>query len=369
MEKIKILSRQTICFAVVLLIGLGVLAFFSFWHSASPISPHFNAAVIVQPAPPAGRAGSLPFVTGANWAPDTILWSARSEHSALSFNNKLWVMAGHLDDSPQSSRNDVWSSSNGTLWNLVASHAGWGPRYGIASTVFNGKMWILGGYCFPACSGQNITNEVWSSSDGVTWTQSQQAPPWPARFDSSALTYNNKLWIMGGNTFGGFLNDVWSFDGLTWTQATSSAAWSPRVYPAVAVNNGKMWLPGGAGAGGDLNDVYSSTDGMTWAQATSNPGWTARVGLALLSFQNKLWVMGGVDNCGQPYGCQLYRNDVWSSSDGISWAQVTPHAEWGGRSLFGAVVHNNAMWVLGGYTYDNSISNSPFTRADVWHSP
>jgi len=176
---------------------------------------------------------------------------------------------------------------------------------------------------------------------------------------------------MGGSAYNGTIfNDVWyTSDGNSWTQATASAAWTPRNLMGAAVNNGKMWISGGATAGNPgLNDVYSSTDGAVWTQVTSSAGWTPRSGHGMLVYNNELWVMGGIEyTCA--FNCTAYKNDVWSSSDGNSWTQVTAAAQFPVRTEFGAVVHNNELWVMGGSTWDFTISISPFTRADVWHSP
>jgi len=55
-------------------------------------------------------------------------------------------------------------------------------------------------------------------------------------------------------------------------------------------------------------------------------------------------------------------NDVWCSSDGVQWEQVTGKAP-GIAYWFSAVVYRDRMWVLGGW------SNNPSKNwGDVWHS-
>ncbi len=54
-------------------------------------------------------------------------------------------------------------------------------------------------------------NDVWSSSDGVVWNQEASSSAWTARKSFSVLDYKNRMWIVGGDTtaykFG--TNDVW----------------------------------------------------------------------------------------------------------------------------------------------------------------
>ena len=92
-----------------------------------------------------------------------------------------------------------------------------------ASVVFNNKMWVLGGR-----DESSNKNDVWSSSDGINWTQATANAPWTARQEYTSVVFNNKMWVLGGYD-GSYKNDVWSSsDGVNWTQATANASlvWS-----------------------------------------------------------------------------------------------------------------------------------------------
>jgi hypothetical protein len=172
------------------------------------------------------------------------------------------------------------------------------------------------------------------------WTQVTDSAPWSVRYYSSAVVFNNKLWIMGGQSTSR-KNDVWSSsDGITWTEETAAAGWSARIEHSSVVFNNKMWVMGGYD-GSRRNDVWSSSDGITWTQETAAAGWSARQIFTATVFNNKMWVMGGYDG-------SLDKNDIWSSSDGITWAQETAAAEWAGREGHTSVVFNNKLWVIGG---------------------
>ena len=47
-------------------------------------------------------------------------------------------------------------------------------------------------------------------------------------------------------------------------------------------------------------------------------------------------------------------NDVWYSSDGITWTEATASAAWSARCLHNAVVYDSEVYVMDG-TYDNGI--------------
>jgi hypothetical protein len=109
-----------------------------------------------------------------------------------------------------------------------------------------------------------------------------------------------------------YLHDVWSSpDGLNWTQATGAAAFSTRAYHAATVFNGRMWVIGGADTNGQKNDVWSSADGINWTQATASAPFTPRIKLAALTLNGQLCVVAGDDG--------TRTHDMWCSADGAQW--------------------------------------------------
>ena len=136
--------------------------------------------------------------------------------------------------------------------------------------VYDDKMWILGGF------EPGRVNDVWSSSDGEIWECVTSAAEWPPRNLPTCLVYDGKMWLMGGSdqiqrksvTY----NDVWnSTDGQNWNLVTPNAAWSARSAASSLVFNGKIWIFGGMDAPygrAHNHDVWYSTDGIGWEQAT-----------------------------------------------------------------------------------------------------
>ncbi len=239
-----------------------------------------------------------------------------------------------------------------TGWIQATSSAAWSPRNNYNnSLVYNNKMWILGGG-----SAEGYINDVWSSSDGINWTRVTPAAAWPGRKNHTPLVYNNKMWVMGGTDGVTVKNDVWySTDGINWTQATSSAPWSARHAYSSAVYNNKMWILGGTDASGVKNDVWYSTDGINWTQATSSAAWSARAYFTTIVYDNKLWIMGGI------YSSPPFYNDIWYSTDGVNWTQATSSAPWSARYRHTSLVFDNKMWILGGSAAEGN-------KNDVWYS-
>ena len=127
------------------------------------------------------------------------IWSARSEHSSVVFDGKIWVLGGKTDDGNE---NDVYYSSNGSNWNTATTDAAWSARSKHSSVEFDNKIWVLGG------DDGNKKNDVWYSSDGITWRK-VTSDIWSARSDHTSIVFNDKIWVLGGNTDDGNENDVW----------------------------------------------------------------------------------------------------------------------------------------------------------------
>ena len=171
--------------------------------------------------------------------------------------------------------------------------------------TFNNKMYLIGGY------DGSRKNDVWSSTDGIHWIEETANAAFSARYGHQVVVFNNKMFLIGGS----YKNDVWSStDGIHWTQETANAAFSARYRYGhqVVVFNNKMFLIGGSDDS-KKNDVWSSTDGSNWIEETANAAFSARYAHRVVVFNNKMFLIGGSDGS--------YKNDVWSSTDGIHWIE------------------------------------------------
>jgi uncharacterized membrane protein len=153
---------------------------------------------------------------GVNWTRATALagWSARRGHTSVVFDDKMWVIGGYGNST---FKNDVWYSSDGVNWTRATDNAawseGWRGREQHASVAFDGKMWVMGGMAEDAPAHFTFKNDVWYSSDGVNWTRATDNAAWDAtynaRYGFASVVFNGKMWVIGGNTSGAYKNDVW----------------------------------------------------------------------------------------------------------------------------------------------------------------
>ncbi len=224
-------------------------------------------------------------------------FSERYRHTTTVFDNKLWVIGGFDGDN----NNDVWYSDDGVTWVQATSNAGFSKRNHHTTVVFDNKLWVIGGITDGIVGSRK--NDVWYSTDGIVWVQATANAAFPKRAVHTSTVFDNKLWVIGGYD-GSRKNDVWhTTDGDSWVKATDNATFSKRSDHTTSVFNNRLWVIGGFD-GSNKNDVWFSADGSTWTQATSNAAFSKRNAHTTTVFGERLWVIGGFDG--------LLRNDVWA---------------------------------------------------------
>jgi hypothetical protein len=200
-------------------------------------------------------------------------------------------------------------------WETVAEKSNLPARVFYGAAVFKDKIWLFGGY-----DGKNYYNDVWNSTDGVRWKRVAAKTDWTPRNVSPLFVFKNRLWFIGGGVIDGEKTDnpnsgkeVWSSaDGVNWTQVET---YSPRQLSGTPiVFDNKLWLIGGNRSDGNFaNAVFVSEDGSRW-QEQSAP-WSPRGGVATWVFGNQLFITGGKFSY-QRNGelVFVYSNDVWAMS-------------------------------------------------------
>ena len=146
---------------------------------------------------------------GSTWtqATSSATWSARDRHTSVVFDNKLWVLGGGAHDGNDFNlKNDVWFSADGSTWTRATSNVTWSARTWHTSVVYDDKLWVLGGY------DGDLKNDAWFSEDGSTWMKETSSTTWVARYGHSSVAFDNKLWVLGGIDGNNYKNDVWYLD-------------------------------------------------------------------------------------------------------------------------------------------------------------
>lgn len=292
---------------------------------------------------------------------------------------------------PQSYSDYALPEYDGALsWTEVNSKAEWSKRYDHKVVVFDNQMWLLGGYTPGNVRGDSYFEDVWSSSDGSSWTEVVSVAPWNGRRGHEVVTFNDgngeAIYLIGGFSSEEetgkrkYNNDVWkSTNGKDWVEIkpsvdiepTDSTAWQPRSNHRCLVINengsdvliligGQSLLEGRGVTHGIeyFNDVWKSTDGITW-ERVDNSEYGIRAEHAACVADNVIYVNGGV------HGDHFVVEDnstvsienwgwLWTSDNGEQWTALgnTDHVEekYLMRSDHELVFYKDRLWSLPGKT-------------------
>ncbi|NNC84459.1 MAG: T9SS type A sorting domain-containing protein [Bacteroidia bacterium] len=313
--------------------------------------------------------------SNASW--NTIInqapWAARAGLQVVELNNEFILMGGRTPLNPAVAGfpgasiiwNDVWKSSDyGQTWlPIVAPNTPghWPERAYFQAVKKGNKVFVMGGQNFqlipnpdpfgpPFISQSVFYNDVWSSTDGISWVEETDSAKWQGRAGLSAIKFKGKLFVMGGSfnddpaVIGGpptrvYFNDVYSSkDGSNWTCETDSAPWAPREGAALAVKNGKLYLFGGEDGFTCIpglrcppyyNDVWSTKDGKNWKLVKDEAEWPSRPGHRVEKMRNQFVLFGGFGLSTDPTDPFAPSNpvDMWRSKNGKKWKEIN-NAPW-----------------------------------------
>lgn len=190
-------------------------------------------------------------------------WSRRVLQVSGVYDGALWTAGGQSVNGDLDMvvyHNDVWRSDDGLHWVQVVADApasatrwaGCGVLDGLVE--FRGELWLVGCARERADSvGHSVSNEVWSSVDGATWTK-HATPPWVGKIWPNVVVWQDRLWILFGYTLGdpsrglppGNANEVWySEDGETWQALPFDAPTPGSHAQGIAVREDQLLYAGG----------------------------------------------------------------------------------------------------------------------------
>jgi hypothetical protein len=179
-------------------------------------------------------------------------------YGAVAFKDKIWLIGGF---DGRRYYNDVWNSADGINWTRAAEKTAWSERNPTRIIVFKDRLWLIGGGVIDGekTNNPNAGKEVWSSADGINWTEVKVNSP--GGLGGSPVVFDERIWLVGANRGdGNFDNAVLvSDDGANWR--ARSAPWSPRGGTVVWVAGDKLFLTGGKYSyreKGEIRFVYSS---------------------------------------------------------------------------------------------------------------
>jgi len=280
-------------------------------------------------------------------------------------------------------------------------NAPFSKRKNTALTVFNNKIWLIGG----EDEAGDVLSEIWSTEDGINWVLETNNAAFGPRKSAAVIEFQNKLWIYNGSD-GIFLNrEIWSSeDGINWIQETSDHPFgnlpflSQNLTTMFTFDN-KIWrFSGFDGSTGDLTPeryVWNSDDGKNWVLITENHGFDNKSGMKIVPFQGKLiglesilssntskvrqssnatdWEILSDDTL--PFNIGFFPdavihndklfltagtgyNELWFTSDGLNWTKAVNERNYPIKTHNTSIVFNGKIYIIG--STSNTVSN------DVW---
>jgi len=232
-------------------------------------------------------------------------------------------------------------------WVKVVDKAAFSPRDTSEDVVFAGKMWLSNAWHSPNI----LTRDLWTSTDGVTWTRVSENTPYDGY--SELVGFDGKMWAIKSSV-------GCSTNGVNWKRVLEKTPFGARGYGEAVVFRGRIWQLGSG------EDVWNTADGVNWTCVTKKTPYGNRAATAVVAFDNKLWVLGGrthKPNTPPEKGYKDFttHNDVWCSADGAEWTRVIEHSPWAPRQWHIAKVYRDRIWVIGGH---DNVNSKNF--GDVW---
>ncbi len=204
--------------------------------------------------------------------------------AAASYNGKIYVVGGYLDNKIPSNRLFIYNPSK-NIWLEAKSMLT--PRAALAAQFVGGKLYAVGG----TSTGPLNVNEAY---DPVTNTWTEKAPMPTARQHLASAVIDGKLYTIGGRTAGKGSNlgnnEVYDTKVNSWSELNPMP--TKRGGIAATVVNGSIYVFGGEAPTQTFNnnERYDPSTN-SWTEETSMP--TARHGLAAVTIGTDIYVIGG----------------------------------------------------------------------------
>lgn len=241
-----------------------------------------------------------------------------------------------------------WFSTNGLEWKKSVLNNSINNLAFLDYVYFKGAMFGLGNFT-GNIERYNLKTDIHITTDFKHW-RIVTKNNLPKRFFYHPFVFQGKLWIIGGEDKNRKYSDIWnSINGIDWVKQKENLPFGFNDGGQFVIFKDKVFMI--------RNDVWSSSDGLNWEQVTSAivPGEVI-FGYAPVVFDDKIWLLGCNRN-GQ------FTSQVLVSADGKMWEGQD--APWSPRGGVAATVHNGKIYMTGGkyggtpnhpeFRYDNDL--------------
>ena len=223
---------------------------------------------------------------------DGSLLTGRHESNAVEYNGYIYVFGGR-GDRPV----DRYDPANNT-WQTVAQAPV--EMHHFQPVVHNQKIYIIG--AFTCCYPSEITlADIYIFDPATnTWSTNGTMPANRLRGSAGTLTYNNKIYVIGGNTqghSGGAVPWFDEYDPATGNWRVLPDAPNARDHVAVAMVGSKLVAAAGRQSDRSFANTVAATDVFDFSTnswlSSSHDIPTERAGTMAVTFNSMVYVIGG----------------------------------------------------------------------------
>jgi len=195
----------------------------------------------------------MKYINGENEYPSSYM--ACTQMSFAELNGKLYMNDAYYMGFGMAQGKGIYAyTSNGKDWTAlsVAADDETSINYtgGGAFFSFKGKLWKVGGYK-SYISASNMTNAIYSSADGETWTKAGDLPTsMTGLFGAKVVANDNIAYLFGGQFVtedsSTLSNKVFSStDGVNWTEVAVPTSFTARRNAKAVLAGNTAWVFGG----------------------------------------------------------------------------------------------------------------------------
>ncbi len=278
-----------------------------------------------------------------------VSFKGRAGHALASYKHRLWIFGGRYSNENASDTylSDVWSSADGVNWVLETEEANFRRRARHQVMEFDGKLYLFSGEQGLEGGGIFGAFDVWISDNGVDWEELSVSASAQRGFGGNVVEFNNRLWNVTYEVFNHDSVVVWSSaDGAYWQLELDDPPFAPRSGGILYTDSEYLYLMGGEfGSYPDVTvyrDVWRSSDGVHWEQVTTDGGYTLTFRAQIQFRDGQFLLATGVPHWSSPHW--------YTSTDGIHWNKTDVDFP----SLFGSpesvsiTEHKDALWLVSG---------------------
>ena len=227
-------------------------------------------------------------------------YTARHECSFVQAGDKFFLFGGRENAQTL----DIYDYTTNS-WNALVNSAPVEFNH-FQATEYQGLIWIIGAFNTNTFPTETPAEYIWAFNPATAeWIQGPQIPVNRRRGSAGLVVYNDKFYIVAGNTIGhngGYVPWFDEYDPATGTWTVLADAPRARDHFHAAVINGKLYAASGrlsGGPGGVFAPVISEVDvydfaTSTWSTLPSAQDIpTPRAAATVANLDNKLVVAGG----------------------------------------------------------------------------